>query len=550
MVAAHAGAYFLPNARGGCLSFGSNATSSIVTNEIRSVRHVKCDEGPGVCNNCTSTGRTCDGYDLHRLPVKKLALAFIQNIDPHPGWVTTSDERRCFSYFRHYSIPGLGAFFDSLLWQKIILQISHVDPAVYHAANMLGALHEDSNANKMRLSGENLQRPCHRFALEQASRAYSYLAQRQASKDPKFRGVILVCCLLFVMSDLLLGRYDDAFKHLHSGLRILKETQEGLRMMRLDDSLIQTFERLDIESTHFGPGTPFLFPRAGIDNELHNPDVFSNMRSVTDVHRKVTLLLNSGIPFLARCWPLSAVEISEEYTDLFQYQQQILSLNYKFQHQFGIFYHGFYHTLSDRDQRGIDVLQLQSLGQILSLKTCLIKGPVPESLTPEYIALLSAHQVLLAKFSDRPTFTLDYGVIPGLWVVASECPDYSVRLQAIHTLQTWPHCEGIINSNIVASAALESLKAELRIRGQLDRSIIDSDTEKELSRFLFDTLMSTQQAMNWSFLHGTNLLQRLSMTAISRSRKSLALSSLSMRLRPVNHDNIWSDLILPLVSQQ
>ncbi|CRG91370.1 hypothetical protein PISL3812_08418 [Talaromyces islandicus] len=534
--------------RAGWLPSGSSATSTIVTGEIRSVRHVKCDEAPGVCNNCASTGRKCDGYDLHRLPGKKLALALTQNIDPHPGWVTTTDERRCFSYFRNYSIPGLGGFFDSLLWQKIILQISHVDPAVYHAANMFGALHEDSDRNKMRLSGENLQRACHRVAFEQASRAYNHLAQRQASNDPKFREVMLVCCLLFVMSDLLLGRYDDAFQHLHSGLCILKETQDEHRMISLDDSLVRTFERLDIESSHFGPGTPFLFTHVAIDNGLHSPDVFLNMQNVADVHRSATLLLNLGIPFLARCWPLSAVEIGREYTDLFQKQQQILSLNYEFQHHFEIFYRDFYHTLSDHDQRGVDVSQLQSLSQILSLKTCLINGPVPESLTPEYINLLSAHQAFLVRFSGRPTFTLDYGVIPGLWVVASQCPDYSIRLQAIHTLQTWPHCEGIINSNVIASAAMENLRAELRIRDQLDRSIIDADTEKELSKFLLDTLTSTQQAMNWSFIHGTDLLRKLLTTEIDRSKESSALSSVSLRVRSINHDNIWSDSVPPFVS--
>ncbi|KAL4894332.1 hypothetical protein BDV59DRAFT_207330 [Aspergillus ambiguus] len=484
------------------------ATSNVVADETRSSRHVKCDESPGVCNNCKSSGRKCDGYDLHRLPLEKRALSLTQPTYPQPGWVTTTDERRCFSYFRECSMPGLGALFNSSLWQKIILQISHVDPAAYHAANMLGALHEDSDANKMRLSGEDFQRVRHRFALEQASRAYTHLSHRQASNDPQFREVIMVCCLLFVMSELLLGRYDNAFQHLHSGLRILKETQEYHRAISLDDSLVRAFERLDIESAHFGPGVPFLFAHAGIDNKLHILDLFSNMQTVTDVHRSVTLLLNMGIPFLARCWPLSAVEIAAEYGDLFQKQQQILSLNYEFQRYFRIFYSVVYHTLSGRDQLGVDVLQLQSLGQILSLKTCLIKGPVPNSLTPEYITLLSAHQALVAKLSDRPTFTLDYGVVPGLWVVASQCPDYSIRLQAIHTLQIWPHCEGFVNSNVVVSMALENMKTELRIRGQPDSSIIDADTEEELSRFLFNTLKSTQQATNWSFIRGIDLLQR------------------------------------------
>jgi hypothetical protein len=418
------------------------------------------------------------------------------------------DEQRCFSYFRHCSIPGLGAFFDSPLWQKIILQISHVDPAVYHAANMLAALQEDSDANEMRLSGENLQRARHRFALQQALRAYTHLSQRQASNDPQYREVMLVCCLLFVMSELLLGRYDNAFQHLHSGLRILKETQDYHSTISIDDSLVHIFGRLDIESAHFGPGTPFLFTNFGIDDDVNTLDHFSKMQTVSDVYRSVTLLLNMGIPFLARCWPLSAVEIAAEYDELFQKQQQILSLNYQFQYHFGIFYRDFYHTLHGRDQLAIDLLQLQSLGQILSLKTCLIKGQVPASLTPDYIALFSAHQEFLAKCPDRPTFTLDYGVLAGLWVVASQCPDYSIRLQAIYTLQTWPHCEGIINSNVVVSMALTSLKAELQTRGQLYSSIIDVDMEEELSRFLFDTLTLTQQSTNWSFIRGADLLRK------------------------------------------
>jgi hypothetical protein len=215
-----------------------------------------------------------------------------------------------------------------------------------------------------------------------------------------------------------------------------------------------------------------------------------------------------GIPVLARCWPSSAVEIAAGYSELFLKQQQILSLNYKFQQHFGILYREIYHTLRGRDQQGVDLLQLQSLGQILSLKTCLIKGPVPKSLTPEYISLFSAHQAFLAKSSDRPTFTLDYGVVPGLWVVASQCPDYSVRLQAIYTLQTWPHCEGIINSNVLVSMAVKSLKAELQTHGQLDSWIIDADMEEELSRFLFDTFTSTKQVTDWSFIRGTDLLRK------------------------------------------
>jgi hypothetical protein len=388
------------------------------------------------------------------------------------------------------------------------LQISQADPAVYHAANMLGAVHEDSDANKMRLSGENLQRARHRFAAQQASRSYSYLSKRHTSNDPQFREVMLVCCLLFVMSELLLGQYQNAFQHLHGGLHILKETQESHRTLNLEDSLVRVFERLDIESSHFGSGTPFFFNHVGFNDDLHISDVFSDIKSMADVQRSVTFLLNLGIPFLARCWPFSAAEVTSQCDELVQKQQEILFYNYQFQKRFSLFYRDSYHTLSRREQEGVDVSQLQSLSQMLSLETCLIKGPIPENLTPKYISLLSAHQAFLAKFSDRPTLTLDYGVLPGLWVVASECPDYAVRLQAIRAVEMWPHCEGIVNSNVIVSMALNNLKKELWMHGQPDASIIDAETEEELSRFLLDTLSSGEQAANWSFIRGSDVARR------------------------------------------
>lgn len=479
----------------------------MLTSEMNSVRHIKCDEAPGICNNCQSTGRKCDGYDLHRLPAKTERLAFTPYALSKLGWTTTSDERRCFAYFQRCSIPGLGALFESPLWSRIILQIGHADPAVYHAANMLGAVHEDSAANKMRLSGQDIKRARHRFAIQQSSRAYTYLSKRQTSNDPQFRQVMLVCCLLFVMSELLLGQYQNAFKHLHSGLHILKETQEHHQKIILDDSLIRVFERLDIESSHFGPGTPFLFTHGRIGDGLQISDVFSRMTNVADVHRSVTVLLNMGIPFLARCWPFSAAEIAVEYESLFQKQQEIMFLNYEFQSRFRIFYREYYTTLSLREQGCIDMLQIQSLGQILSLKTCLIKGPVPESLTPEYSTLLLAVQDFMAKFPDRPTFTLDYGILPTLWVVASQCPDYAIRLEAIRTVQIRPHCEGIVNSNVIVSMALNNLKVDLRIWVQPDSSIIDAETEEELFKFLSDTLKSSEQAKNWSFIRGRKIFR-------------------------------------------
>ncbi|KAL4879341.1 hypothetical protein BJY04DRAFT_229123 [Aspergillus karnatakaensis] len=456
-------------------------------------RHIRCDEALGSCNNCTSTGRKCDGYDLSRLPAtRRVALTAYSGIDTRLSWLTTPDEMRCFSYFTHCSIPSLASYFDFPLWRKLTMQISHVDRAVYHAATMLGAVHEDSDLNKMRLAGENLRLPRHRFAFEQASRAFAILNKRKASQDPQLREVVLICCLLFIVSDLLLGRYDHAFQHLRSGLRILGEIDpRQLRAQHgalVDSGLVRVFERLDIESSHFGQGSPTLCSYDELEERL---DQLYVMRNLHEVHDRVALQINMGVPFLAKCWVLSEVEIQADYEDLHRKQQRLLCANYKSKQQIEILTQQSYHQLTSKEHRSMDLLLLQCVGQILALKTCLKDGPAPTHVIPEHVELLTIYGRIMSKFPDRPTITLDFGVIPCLYVVASQCPQYSVRIRAIDALLSWPHCEGLVNSNLAASVALEGLKAELRDKDERTLLCVNRHADADLQRYLRDTLQSS-----------------------------------------------------------
>ncbi len=452
-----------------------------------------------------STGRKCDGYDLARLPAKKFALAGVPPVASRLGWHTTADEMRSFSYFVHCSIPSLAAFFDSPLWRRVSMQMAHLDRAVYHAASMLGAVHEDSFQNQMRLSGENLFVPRHRFAIEQASRAISILNCRQASQDPQLREVVLICCLLFVISDLLLGQYDSALRHLRGGLGVLKEALEQQQhTIPLDRSLIETYQRLDVEFSHFGPGKPFLF--ADIQPEEGSPDRTFPLQSLRDVHQRVRQLINIGIPFLAKCWPLSGADIQADHDNLYSQQQRILSLWCELSPQVLSFRDRFYHKLDYREQRALELYMLQCRGQIVGIKTCLFDGSVPAELVPDYEDLMSFYDAFIARFPERPTITLDYGVLPSLYLIASSCPDYSIRLRAINALLDWPHCEAIVNSNVVASLTLHSLKVELEANNQQQISCLDGRTDEELNQFINSTFKLSQQAANWSTVRASKFL--------------------------------------------
>ncbi|OGM43366.1 hypothetical protein ABOM_008726 [Aspergillus bombycis] len=101
--------------------------------------------------------------------------------------------------------------------------------------------------------------------------------------------------------------------------------------------------------------------------------------------------------------------------------------------------------------------------------------------------------------------TLDGGVIPGLFIVASSCPDYRVRLRAIRSLLAWPHCEGWANSNLAASLTLESLKVEMARENQKRIQKVAEVVNNRDDNYLLDTLKSVETIADWSPVRGFNV---------------------------------------------
>jgi hypothetical protein len=219
----------------------------------------------------------------------------------------------------------------------------------------------------------------------------------------------------------------------------------------------------------------------------------------------VRCALNVGIPFLAKAWLLTGTDIAADYVDLHRKQERILSVYYKLQAQIQTLCDKPHSRFGYKEQRGLGLSKLQCLGQILAIKTCLIDGPLPSSWTPEFAALLSALRGFLAEFSERPTITMDYGIIPCLYVV-TRCPHYLIRLQAIEILLSWPHCEAVVNSNMVASIALETLRKEMQASDRLEVLGVDDEAAKALNSYLSKIFESTPHAVNWPTVHASKIL--------------------------------------------
>ncbi|KAB8211931.1 hypothetical protein BDV34DRAFT_62397 [Aspergillus parasiticus] len=109
------------------------------------------------------------------------------------------------------------------------------------------------------------------------------------------------------------------------------------------------------------------------------------------------------------------------------------------------------------------MMRLMQLTLTLALKSCLHTSchPALKPLIPEFENLLAEGVAAIEQFPERPLVILDPAVCPPLFVVASRCPDYSLRWRAIHALRKWPHCEGYMNSVLIAELVVTGMKAEL-----------------------------------------------------------------------------------------
>lgn len=479
------------------------------------MRHIKCDETPGACKNCTSTGRSC-AYDLQRLPrcgkSKSTIKKDVGNQDqivPEVAdglrWAITSDERRCFSYFKYHTIPTLQGLCDSPLWQELVLRMSLSEPAVYHAVVALSAVHQDSEIYGMPLPGQIVQNTWHQFSLEQCGRSFAILNRRHASQDPQVKEVMLLCCLLFVLMELLRGQYDDAFKHLHSGLRIIRETRAQTSSdSPVDTCLVEAFTNLGIQSAQFGSGELLTDIYNEIEHHTYPTDGLRVFCDLSEARQAFDPIVADIFPFLARIRNLSEEAIASEYGTLLAKQLQFISQLYKFGHCFESFCS--YRRFSPKQQRGVDMIRIMHRTLSLAVKTFLLRGEIAlDFFTPEFETHLSLVEEILGRFSERPSFTLEIGILPALYYAALQCPDYRVRSHAVELLQSWPHREGTFDSNWIVFLALERMKAESVIES--DQNIIsymrsqsseEKNGRKMLNNYsLEDALSSTRCMRSW-----------------------------------------------------
>ncbi|KAL2845043.1 hypothetical protein BJY01DRAFT_247864 [Aspergillus pseudoustus] len=441
------------------------------------LRRVKCDETPITCKRCIASGFKCDGYDTERLsykrnPTKVTAPAeyYFRTLLPDK----TTDERRSFNYFHSFTVPMMNGWFDHRVWNRLVLQMAQSEPAVCHAIVAVSALQEVSESCGLAILPEDISDRTHRFALYQYSRSLKYLTVRMGSNDPHVRNTVLVCCILFIVFELLRGNYDQAILHLQNGMHVLGAGKFDYHALyqahpalerNVEDSLAAALVHLDLQSAHFGASNThtqldlaLLEDRGGC---WPKPVEFESLQDAWVMRDRIFLQF---CMFSALCETLSEADITADFATLSteQKKQQIQLLN--FAHALDALEQTCIQrgAMSEKDRGSLELLRMHHMGVSVITDSCLIKSPkvIFRIYSERFDKVVDLAEQITARFLDRrraagPRLTLlmETGILGPMCLVIDKCQNVAIAQRALRVMESWPHREGLWDSTLASNVA-------------------------------------------------------------------------------------------------
>ncbi|KAF2646498.1 hypothetical protein P280DRAFT_464710 [Massarina eburnea CBS 473.64] len=466
------------------------------------IRRVKCDEAKPSCNRCSSTGRSCDGYDNPASTLQSHAIVCSAPQLPitiMPGLdLSSTEEQEAFHFFKHHTANELSGFFDSSFWQFEILQASHTLPSIRHAIIAMAAMHRKLIMGRMPVVPDDCHDKQLVFAVHQSTLALEALGKStQTLSDSKD---LLTTSILFYCLSCFQGHQTAAIEHLRSGLRILRQvyadfdiTKEYLDYHPISlNTLRAMFVTMDLQARGIlsdavigswepQPPRDFFLPsnfktftqarhcfetllaeiltlKQGMDYKRlvgSNHRVLSQVQHFQDEFNVLGIALDS---FLAQLSPMTGQDDRKSILSITLLREQVR-----------VYLRGFA-GLNEHNLRcsvGWHVDE-NDTGLLLDLATELLGAPkeltMPDGALPEdyYPHVTDVEQLGQIGISScaRPVFSSSSGVVSALWLVTSRARSSGLRRRAIALLLRYPRREGVWDSVVAGRLAWERMILE------------------------------------------------------------------------------------------
>ena len=376
---------------------------------------------------------------------------------------STEKESFCFSFFQERTGPEFSGFFDSSFWSGYLLRACYFHPAVQQAVVALGAVHRRL---ELGLTPEAFNY-CD-FALKIHSKALSSLRKALKEVDPASLDLPIVVSMLFCAFETFQGNYEDASKHMVSGLKILFDRKLQLLSTTSTrtfavfsrESLLELFSRLENLANDAFENPANIASLLPDPENTALPDIPAQFNSLEEARDVLIKLVHSRTPFLTR-------DDRNETALLVSHQDYVAHL-FEWNCVYAEFFKRFKKLMSSSHSKAAMLLRVYREAAYLVI----LVQPTP--CTPDRFIKLAEDpdldcnstcntyrerqeviQAHFAKFksladslSERPylstgigsqpcsvsSFSVDDGILPPLYLAATKCRSSKVRHQATSLL--------------------------------------------------------------------------------------------------------------------
>jgi hypothetical protein len=374
-------------------------------------------------------------------------------------------EYRYFGMFRESMAPLLSSYFNSGLWDRLILQACESNPSIRQAIIAIAALNRteelarlpSSNGAMRELSSARANYKC---ALRQYGQAIQSMQHHVYGKDDL--RISLLSCIVITCFETLQGNYYLALRQIVIGHGLLKGRFEGSsstgpNQLGVEEELAQAFgflakhtrdsrspKRYDTLKS-FGQARMSLMPH--------------ELQTLDDAKMYLKLLTQRLTHFITSMAPSTALgtmkfDDSESIPEKYVAERESLLAELRnWNDAFAPLLRSARAAESTQEQR-LDTMVLQ----LTYLKYYFVAAAVPNAnqdsldptrFVPLFAQIVSLAREILQRLNDTsPTSTFDFEmqVICPLYTVVQNCPNPILRKEALELAQPWKQSAEFVDS--------------------------------------------------------------------------------------------------------
>jgi hypothetical protein len=409
-------------------------------------------------------------------------MPHLQYVRPSGISFANEAESLYFDLFRKELVPALSGALTSTIWETIILQACHAESFVRECVIALAALKKSLTSSK----SDSACAGHYAFALRQYDKAIQNMSKALTKDILPLRNALIGCLLVFCFEGFQ-GNQDLAISHAQSGYQLLQDWLakassqstsiygKGISSpapLVIEDDLVHVFKRLDLQimtvSDSRSTAVHLLGKTEGSELIHLMPSSFSDLKQA---HRYWELVMRRSAHFIHYAAPLvgagegpvaNAVTLgsfrrtstSPTKTtlpkDFSAEQSRYASENLRWQA-------AVRHLLLSPDstiRAGAMFLKCLSVATELVFASLLIKNECEyDCYLPrfqEIVALARSLSINSPGQERHGAFSIDFGIVPALFIAVKSCRDRVVRREALGILRSCPRREGVWDGLLMA----------------------------------------------------------------------------------------------------